>query len=122
MDPEITSIRDETSKIKAFVLRSPDGRELPPFTAGAQVNMTVVLLDGTSDKRSYSLAGNPADQSHYEIAVNDLPNNGDGSTSMHTQRKEGNTLRGSDSIKTFPLSHDALHHVLIPAALASLPF
>ncbi len=61
MDVEIAHIRDETSQIKAFDLRLPEGRDLPTFTAGAHIDVDVVLPDGTPGKRSYSLVGDPAD-------------------------------------------------------------
>ena len=117
MDLAITSIRDETPQIKAFELRSPDGQDLPPFTAGAHIDVTVVLPDGTSDTRSYSLAGDSGDPSHYEIAVLHLSDGKGGSAFMHTQLKEGHTVTYSGPINVFPLSNKAQHHVLIAGGI-----
>ena len=121
MDVEIAQIRDETPQIKAFELRSPNGQALPAFTAGAHLDVDVVLPDGTPGTRSYSLVGDPADRSHYEIAVLHLPDGGGGSAYMHTQLKEGHTLVCSDPVNGFPLSRKAHHHVLIAGGVGITP-
>lgn len=109
MDLILSSIRDETPQITAFELRSREGQNLPAFTAGAHIDVEVVLPDGVPVKRSYSLVGDPADQLRYEIAVLHLPEGRGGSTFMHTQLRKGDTLACSEPINTFPLS-DAGHH------------
>jgi ferredoxin-NADP reductase len=121
MDLEITAIRNETSRIKAFELHSPDGQDLPLFTAGAHIDVSVVFPDGTTDTRSYSLAGDPGDPSRYEIAVLHLPDSKGGSAFMHTQLKKGHRLACSDPINAFPLSNTAHHHVLIAGGIGITP-
>ncbi len=121
MDAEIARIRDETPRIKAFELQSPDGQDLPGFTAGAHINVDVVLPDGTLSMRSYSLASDPADRSRYEIGVLHLPDGGGGSAFMHTQVKEGQTLTASGPINTFPLSKKASYHKLIAGGIGITP-
>ena len=121
MDLEIASIRDETPQIKAFELRSSDGQDLPPFTAGAHIDVTVALPDGNTDIRSYSLAGDPGDSSRYEIAVLHLADGKGGSAFMHSQLKEGHTLVCSDPVNAFPLSDEAHHHVLIAGGIGITP-
>lgn len=121
MDVEIAHIRDETPQIKAFELRFPDGQDLPTFTAGAHIDVDVVLPDGTPGKRSYSLASDPADRSRYEIAVLHLPDGGGGSAFMHTEVKEGKTLKISAPINTFPLSKKSSHHLLIAGGIGITP-
>jgi len=121
MDLEITSVRDETPLIKAFELRAPDRQDLPLFTAGAHIDVTVVLADGTSATRSYSLAGDPGDPSRYEIAVLHLRGSKGGSAFMHTQLGKGHRLACSDPINAFPLSNKAQHHVLIAGGIGITP-
>ena len=121
MNLEIAAIRDETPLIKAFELRSPDGQDLPTFTAGAHIDVRVVLPNGTSDTRSYSLAGDPGDPSCYEIVVLHLPGGKGGSAFMHTQLAKGQRLTCSDPINAFPLSNKAQHHVLIAGGIGITP-
>lgn len=121
MDVEIARIRNETPQIKAFELRSPDGQDLPAFTAGAHIDVDVVLPDGTPGKRSYSLTSDPADRSSYEIAVLHLPDGGGGSAFMHTKVKEGQTLTVSKPINALPLSDKADYHVLIAGGVGITP-
>ena len=120
MEVEISRIRDEVPNIKTFRLRSPEGRDLPAFTAGAHIDVNVVLPDGTPEKRSYSLAGDPADRSQYEIAVLHLPDGRGGSAFMHT-RREGQTLTCSEPMNTFPVSDEARQHVLIAGGVGVTP-
>src|SRR4051794_10746454 len=61
-----------------FELRRPDGAPLPPFTAGA--HLTVQVPSGV--RRNYSLCSDPADTSHYQIAVKRDERGRGGSVSM----------------------------------------
>ena len=47
-------------------LTAPDGRELPPFTAGAHLLLN--LPGGLS--RAYSLCNDPAERHRYQLAIN----------------------------------------------------
>src|SRR5689334_4753348 len=62
----VESIRQEADGIRSFDLRSTDGAGLPPFTAGAHIDL--VLADGMT--RSYSLVNPQHETFRYVIAVN----------------------------------------------------
>jgi vanillate O-demethylase ferredoxin subunit len=121
MELQVTRIRNETPSIKTFELAAPDGSELPPFTAGAHIDVDVDLPDGSRGRRSYSLASDPADQSRYEIAVLHLPEGNGGSTYMHSQVSEGQMLSCSQPVNEFPLSEKAEEHILIAGGVGITP-
>ena len=121
MELQVTRIRNETPSIKAFELGAPDGRDLPPFMAGAHIDVKVDLPDGSRGTRSYSLACDPADRSHYEIAVLHLPEGKGGSAYMHSQVRKGQMLSCSQPMNEFPLSEKAEEHILIAGGVGITP-
>ncbi len=121
MQLQINRIRNETPSIKAFELVAPDGSDLPPFTAGAHINVEVDLPDGSSSSRSYSLASDPDDRSRYEIAVLYLPEGQGGSAYMHSQVGEGQMLSCSQPVNEYPLSSKAEEHILIAGGVGITP-
>lgn len=60
-------------------LQAPDGRELPPWRAGAHLD--IELPSGRL--RQYSLCGDPADIRAYRIAVRRIPDGKGGSIEVH---------------------------------------
>ena len=63
---KVSAIDKVAETIRAVELVSADGSPLPPFTAGAHINLK---LPGDLS-RSYSLTNGPETQDRYEIAVN----------------------------------------------------
>ena len=61
----LDAIRREAEGIASYELRSPDGAPLPPFTAGAHIDLH--LPDGLV--RSYSLVNLQDERHRYLIAV-----------------------------------------------------
>ena len=121
MEVQVTRIRNETPSIKAFELAAPDGGELPPFTAGAHIDVDVDLPDGSRGIRSYSLASDPADRTCYEVAVLHLPEGNGGSAWMHSQVSEGQMLSCSQPVNEFTLSEAAEEHILIAGGIGITP-
>jgi len=60
----VSAVQDQTSRIREFELVG-DGAGLPPFEAGAHIEVAV----GEGAIRSYSLANDPRDANRYVIAV-----------------------------------------------------
>ncbi|UCC56250.1 MAG: oxidoreductase [Gammaproteobacteria bacterium] len=121
MELQVTRIHNETPLIKAFELAAPDGSDLPPFTAGAHIDIDVELPDGSRGKRSYSLASDPADRTRYEIAVLHLPEGKGGSSYMHSQVTEGRVLSCSPPGNEFAISESADEHILIAGGVGITP-
>jgi vanillate O-demethylase ferredoxin subunit len=109
--------RTEALDICSYELVRDDGAPLPAFTAGAHVDVQVPggLV------RQYSLCSDPADNSHYRIAVlRDAASRG-GSVAMHERVHEGDLLGISLPRNHFPLSADALHHLLLAGGIGVTP-
>jgi vanillate monooxygenase ferredoxin subunit len=104
----------EAERIAAFELRDPDGAVLPPFTAGAHVD--VHLPGGLV--RQYSLCGDPADASRYLVAV--LLQEGEGSRAMHAL-EEGALVTIGMPRNHFQLDGDARRALLIAGGIGITP-
>lgn len=106
----------EAPDIASFELVDPDGEHLPPFSAGAHID--VHLGDGLV--RQYSLCNDPAETHRYLIAVLRDPNSRGGSVAMHAL-EAGQTIRISDPKNHFPLAHDAKHSLLLAGGIGITP-
>src|SRR5438045_3528583 len=81
----VKSVADETDDIRRYELVSPVGEELPPFTAGAHID----VIAGNQMRRSYSLANAPGERHRYVIAVLRESGGRGGSAWMHDHVREG---------------------------------
>lgn len=89
--------------IRAVELVSADGSALPPFTAGAHIDLK---LPGDLS-RSYSLTNGPETQDRYCIAVNRDAASRGGSAYVVEQMQVGDVLSVTSPHNTFPLVEDA---------------
>jgi ferredoxin-NADP reductase len=117
----VSDIRSLTPAIKRFELRCSNGGDLPPFTAGAHIDVAVTLSDGAATRRSYSLVNSPAERDCYEIAVLREPQGSGGSAFMHERVKIGDRLAASAPRNDFPLAADAREHWLIAGGIGITP-
>lgn len=106
----------EAVGICSFELVDPEGRALPPFSAGAHVD--VHLPNGLI--RQYSLCNNPSESHRYVIAVLLDPVSRGGSSGMHDLLPD-TTFQISDPRNHFPLSSGAGHHVLVAGGIGVTP-
>ena len=98
-------------------LAGVDGRTLPPFEAGAHVDLH--LAPGLI--RQYSLCGDPADGSRYRLGVLREANSRGGSQAVHDRLKEGTVLDISPPRNHFPLVRSAKHTVLVGGGIGITP-
>jgi vanillate O-demethylase ferredoxin subunit len=110
-------IRGEAADIKSFELVSAHGQPLPPFTAGAHIE---IWLDGGL-VRHYSLCNAPGTGDAYVIAVKREAASRGGSRAMHELVKEGDELRIGTPRNQFPLQGGARHHLLLAAGIGITP-
>ena len=107
----------EAEGIASFELVSTDGTPLPAFAAGSHVD--VQLPGGLT--RQYSLCNDPAETHRYLIAVlHDAASRG-GSTAMHEQVQQGDTLNISAPKNHFALAHEAQSHLLLAGGIGVTP-
>lgn len=111
----------ETPDVRTFELVDVAGKELPPFSAGAHVDVTVTLPNGNREQRSYSLTGDPEDHSRYLIAVLREKNGSGGSAFMHENVSIGDLLEVSRPKNDFPLAKNATGHLLIAGGIGITP-
>ncbi|MBB4018628.1 hypothetical protein GGR16_003675 [Chelatococcus caeni] len=118
----VSAIRQLTPKVRLYELRSPSGEALPPWTAGAHLHVPVCLADGREQTRSYSLAGDPAERRHYEIAVRLDEDGRGGSAALHRDIGLGTVLRCGLPANRFPLHTDERPAILIAGGIGITPF
>lgn len=117
LDVRIESVTLEADGIKVYELRPRDGDSLPPFTAGAHVDL--FLSNGLV--RAYSLCNVQTERHRYVIAVSKDPNSSGGSKLIHENAKRGDELRISVPRNNFPLDDSAHHSVLIAGGIGITP-
>ncbi|WP_238366855.1 PDR/VanB family oxidoreductase [Mesobacterium pallidum] len=117
MKARLIQIRLEAEGVHAYRFEPLPGETLPPFEAGAHVNVT--LGDGIT--RSYSLLNDPADPSFYEIAVHLSPTSRGGSRYIHEHWHVGLVVDMTDPSNNFPLDETAAHSVMIAGGIGITP-
>jgi vanillate O-demethylase ferredoxin subunit len=100
----------------SFDLRAPDGGALPPFMAGAHVNLR---LDGV--ERSYSLTNSPEETHRYVIAVRREEGGRGGSRLVHERLRPGTVVQVSAPANLFGLDEAAAEHILIAGGIGITP-
>lgn len=107
----------EAQDIYGFEFVDENGGALPPFSAGAHID--VHLPGGLI--RQYSLCNDPARAQRYHIAVLRDENGRGGSRAIHDQVEQGDALKISAPRNHFALAHDAPHHLLIAGGIGITP-
>lgn len=122
-EPSILTLRvravgREAEGISVFELVEPDGGTLPPFTAGAHVEVDVP----GGMKRQYSLCNDPDERHRYVIAVLKEPAGRGGSKAMHETVRVGSLLSVSAPINRFALAgQEARFHLLLAGGIGITP-
>src|SRR5882757_1990756 len=114
---KVMAKRQEATDIFSFELAEPTGRSLPPFSAGAHID--VEIRDGLT--RQYSLCNNPGEQHRYLIAVLKDPNTRGGSIGMHERIAVGDIINISEPKNHFPLASSAKKSLLFGGGIGVTP-
>ncbi len=101
--------------IVTFELAAPDGGALPPFTAGAHIDVRVAGF-----VRQYSLCNSPAETHRYRIGVLRDAHSRGGSVAMHALAV-GATLEISAPKNHFALVPGARHSILLAGGIGVTP-
>jgi ferredoxin-NADP reductase len=101
----------------AVELRPIDGLALPPFTAGAHIDLA--LPNGL--RRSYSLCNPQSERHRYIIGVKKAADSRGGSRFIHEQMRVGATLEIGEPVNNFVLEENAPHVVLIAGGIGITP-
>jgi ferredoxin-NADP reductase len=100
-----------------FELVAPDGGELPPFDAGAHIDVVIA----PEYLRQYSLAGDPADRTRYVLGVQAEASGRGGSKLMHRAFRAGRRVFVSAPRNHFPLVEDATRSLLFAGGIGVTP-
>src|SRR5947207_2955720 len=111
-------MRYEAEDIMSLELSSEAGGQLPPFTAGAHIDLR--LPNGLI--RSYSLIGPESDLTTYRIAVSRDPTSRGGSAFIHDQLRAGDQLSFAGPRNNFPLAENASAHAFFAGGIGITPF
>jgi len=116
----VSGIRQLTPTIRAFEFRHPDDLDLPHIKAGSHIDMPVII-DGTTETRSYSICSNPSRPDIYEIAVLREENGTGGSKYVHDHYQLQQTIFAGMPANGFKLSDDLGPSVLIAGGIGITP-
>ncbi len=114
---KVISRREEAQDILSFELADPAGRSLPPFGAGAHIDVEV--NDGMT--RQYSLCNHPGERHRYLVAVLKDPHSRGGSLALHERLQEGDLINISEPKNHFPLAAKAKKSMLFAGGIGVTP-
>ncbi len=103
--------------VTRYVLRDPEGRDLPEWQAGAHLDIVVA----PDFLRQYSMCGDPADRSRYEIGVLREDAGRGGSKLLHRIFAPGRRVFVSRPINHFPLVEEAEMSLLMGGGIGVTP-
>ncbi|WP_420004338.1 reductive dehalogenase [Arenibacterium sp. LLYu02] len=103
--------------VTKYEFRRPDGSDLPEWTAGAHLDIVVA----PEFLRQYSMSGDPADRSKYQIGVLREDQGRGGSKLLHRIFTEGRKIFISRPINHFPLEETASKTFLMGGGIGVTP-
>ncbi len=113
----LKSRREFTNDIARFEFTSVDEQPLPPFTAGAHIDVVI----SPEYPRAYSLAGDPADRSRYVLGVLREAAGRGGSALMHRAFRAGRRVFVSRPVNHFELDESASRTLLFAGGIGVTP-
>lgn len=117
MRVQVLAKRAEADGIVSLLLGPLPGCSLPPFEAGAHID--VHLADGIV--RPYSIANDPAERDRYLLGVLREQNSRGGSAQVHDSIEAGMELTIGTPRNLFPLVEEAGHSLLLAGGIGITP-
>ncbi|CAD6543485.1 Carnitine monooxygenase reductase subunit [Paraburkholderia hiiakae] len=117
----VERVEDITADIRRFTLVPAEGGQLPAYSAGSHVVVTM-RGDARTWRNAYSLTKPAGVRDAYQIMVRRVPASRGGSAFMHTQVQEGSRLEISMPSNFFPLARRAGKHVIVAGGIGITPF
>ncbi|MFZ7093097.1 2Fe-2S iron-sulfur cluster-binding protein [Primorskyibacter sp. 2E233] len=114
---QVSKAEEMAPGLTKYEFTSIDGSPLPEWTAGAHIDIVVA----PEFLRQYSMSGDPADRSKYQIAVLREDEGRGGSKLLHRIFSEGRKVFISKPINHFPLVEDATHSYLMAGGIGVTP-
>ncbi|MCX7176799.1 MAG: PepSY domain-containing protein [Proteobacteria bacterium] len=107
----------EAEDICSFEFADPQGKMLPPFSAGSHIDVTI----GDGMVRQYSLCNDPQDTHRYVIGVLRHADSRGGSRALHDDLNVGDIVAISAPKNHFPLDHTAKRSLLLAGGIGVTP-
>ncbi len=114
---QITKAEQTAEDVTIYEFASLDGRDLPEWEAGAHLDIVVA----PEFLRQYSMSGDPADRSKYQIGVLREAAGRGGSALLHRIFNEGRKVFISKPINHFPLHEDSPMSYLMGGGIGITP-
>ncbi len=114
---EISKVEDTAEGVRKFEFRPVDCTELPAWQAGAHLDIVVA----PEFLRQYSMSGDPADRSVYQIGVLREDAGRGGSKLLHRIFSPGRRIFVSRPINHFPLDAQATRSILMGGGIGITP-
>ena len=114
---EISKVEIIAEGVNKYEMRSLNGSDLPPWQAGAHLDIVVA----PDTLRQYSMSGNPADRSVFQIGVLREDEGRGGSKLLHRIFNEGRRIFVSKPINHFPLNENATRTILMGGGIGITP-
>lgn len=113
----VSKVDRMTPDVTRYEFRRPDGSDLPEWTAGAHLDIVVA----PEYLRQYSMSGDPADRSKYQIGVLREDGGRGGSKLMHRIFTQGRRVFISKPINHFELVEDSGKTMLMGGGIGITP-
>ena len=117
----VTAVRQLTPRVRAYAVQAADGGRLPGVAAGAHLDVPVVLSDGRTTTRRYSIASDPSRTDAWELAVLAEAGGSGGSLAVHRRYTVGLRLNVHPPGNHFPLHPDRRPAVLVAGGIGITP-
>ena len=114
---QVSKVEEMTGKVSKYEFTALDGSPLPEWSAGAHLDIVVA----PEFLRQYSMSGDPADRSKYQVGVLREDDGRGGSKLLHRIFTEGRKIFISKPINHFPLAADATRHILMGGGIGATP-
>lgn len=113
---QVIAREDQGQGVMVISLAALDNKKLPPFDAGAHVDLHI----GENLVRQYSLCSSPRDLNTYRLGILKAADSRGGSLQAH-QITPGDIVEISPPRNLFPLDHSAHHSLLIGGGIGITP-
>lgn len=113
----VTKAQKMTEEVSKYEFRATDGSDLPEWTAGARLDIVVA----PEFLRQFSMSGDPADRSKYQVGVLREDLGRGGSKLLHRIFTEGRKIFVSKPINHFPLDETATRTFLMGGGIGITP-
>ncbi|MGI9364003.1 MAG: reductive dehalogenase [Rhizobiaceae bacterium] len=114
---ELSNVEQMTDDVSLYEFSSLDGSPLPKWQAGAHLDIVVA----PEFLRQYSMSGDPADRTKYQIGVLREDEGRGGSALLHRIFSKGRKIFISKPINHFPLDHSAAKSWLMGGGIGITP-